>query len=87
MVGNVAEWVADWIPRSTACTGWGGFSDDDMCVAGASDADPGVGVEAGPGALLRGGFFFLAEGSGPLSVIGTVSPIRSQGFFGFRCAR
>jgi formylglycine-generating enzyme required for sulfatase activity len=87
MVGNVAEWVADWIPRSTTCTGWGAFSDDDMCVAGANDAPPGASVEAGPGALLRGGFFFLENASGPLSVIGTVSPIRSQPFFGFRCAR
>jgi formylglycine-generating enzyme required for sulfatase activity len=87
MVGNVAEWVADWIPRSTTCTGWGAFSDDDMCVAGANDSVPGPGVEAGPGALLRGGFFFLENASGPLSVIGTVSPIRSQSFFGFRCAR
>jgi hypothetical protein len=87
MVGNVAEWVADWIPRSTACLGWGGFSNDEMCVAGANEAAPGPGNEAGPGALLRGGFFFLGESSGPLSVIGTVSPIRSQSFFGFRCAR
>jgi hypothetical protein len=87
MVGNVAEWVADWIPRSTTCSGWGAFSDDDMCVAGANDSPPGPGIEAGPGALLRGGFFFLAGASGPLSVIGTVSPIRSQAFFGFRCAR
>jgi hypothetical protein len=87
MVGNVAEWVADWIPRSTTCTGWGAFSDDDMCVAGANDSVPGPGVEAGPGALLRGGFFRLENASGPLSVIGTVSPIRSQSFFGFRCAR
>jgi formylglycine-generating enzyme required for sulfatase activity len=87
MVGNVAEWVADWIPRSTTCSGWGAFSDDDMCVAGANDSPPGPGVEAGPGALLRGGFFFLENASGPLSVIGTVSPIRSQSFFGFRCAR
>lgn len=87
MVGNVAEWVADWIPRSTACLGWGGFSNDDMCVAGANEAAPGPGNEAGPGALLRGGFFFLGATSGPLSVIGTVSPIRSQSFFGFRCAR
>ena len=87
MVGNLGEWVADWVPRSTMCPGWGGFSDDLMCLAGANVDPPGPAVEAGPGALVRGGFFFLGEGNGPLAVIGTVSPIRSQSFFGFRCAR
>jgi hypothetical protein len=87
MVGNVAEWVADWIPRSTACLGWGSFSNDDMCIAGANEVPPGPLSEAGPGALVRGGFFFLGASNGPLSVIGTIAPIRSQPFFGFRCAR
>lgn len=87
MVGNLGEWVADWVPRSTACTSWGNFSDDVMCLAGANVDPPGAAVEAGPGALVRGGFFFLGEGNGPLAVIGTVSPIRMQSFFGFRCAR
>src|SRR5262249_58831594 len=27
MVGNVAEWVADWVPASTNCPGWASFSD------------------------------------------------------------
>ena len=51
MVGNVQEWVADWVPRATACvpplfpdTG------DSNCLAGADDT-------SGRGALVRGGNF------------------------------
>ncbi len=52
MVGNLDEWVADWVPLSTfTCPGWGGFSNDFMCLSGAQD------VSGGPGALLRGGGF------------------------------
>ena len=81
MVGNRLEWVSDWVPLSTACPGWGGFSNDFMCLAGASETGNG------PGALLRGGAFFLGPIGGPLTVFGTVSPSRSEQFFGFRCAR
>ena len=81
MVGNVAEWVADWVPLSTQCPDWGSFSDDGMCLAGASES------AGGPGALLRGGFFFFDAFNGPLAVIGSVAPTRSQDIFGFRCAR
>ena len=81
MVGNLAEWVADWVPLSTGCPDWGSFSDDLMCLAGATDS------ANGPGALLRGGFFFGGSANGPLAVIGTVVPSRSQDLFGFRCAR
>jgi formylglycine-generating enzyme required for sulfatase activity len=80
MVGNVAEWVADWVPLSTQCPDWGSFSDDAMCLAGASETE-------GPGALVRGGFFHFGAFNGPLVVIGSVAPTRSQDIFGFRCAR
>lgn len=81
MVGNLFEWVADWVPVSTDCPGWGGFSDDVMCLAGANPSGPG------PGALLRGGAFLLGSTDGPLTVVGTVDPSRSEDFIGFRCAR
>jgi hypothetical protein len=84
MVGNLAEWVADWVPLSTACPGWGGFSDDAMCLAGASE------VATGPGGLLRGGSFSLSFGgttAGPLTVTGGIHPSGSTIFIGFRCAR
>jgi hypothetical protein len=81
MVGNLDEWVADWVPLSTTCTGWGGVSNDRMCLVGASTA---VG---GPGALTRGGSFVDGPGAGPLSVVGGRRPSVSSGLVGFRCAR
>jgi formylglycine-generating enzyme required for sulfatase activity len=81
MVGNVIEWVADWVPRSTDCAGWGEFSDDFMCLAGAGTA------AGGPGALLRGGSFLGGPSNGPLMVLGTLPPSRAVDSVGFRCAR
>src|SRR5262245_54815722 len=83
MVGNVAEWVAEWLPFSTNCTGWGGFSDDDMCLAGAST------TANFPGTPVRGGAFASIGGplAGPLAVH-VFAPFRSNALFiGFRCAR
>ncbi len=85
MVGNLAEWVADWVPASTDCPGWAGFSNDFMCLAGASTTSPF------PGALVRGGAFafgsfFFGEIAGPLSVV-DVPPSLASAFVGFRCAR
>jgi len=88
MVGNVWEWVADWVPRSTGCGTWSpGVSPtaDDQCLAGAD-------TEGEPGALLRGGDWgvFSAGGSaGPMAIFGFVEP-STKPFsivFGFRCAR
>ena len=80
MAGNLDEWVADWAPLSTVCTGWGGVSDDRMCLAGAS-TDIG-----GPGALTRGGSFVDGTGAGPLAVVAGRRPSVTLGFVGFRCA-
>ncbi|REJ75167.1 MAG: hypothetical protein DWQ36_06365 [Acidobacteria bacterium] len=83
MVGNLAEWVADWVPLSTACPGWfSSFSDDLMCLSGASTDI------VGPGALVRGGDWDYAWEAGPFAVSGTVQP--SEGTaesIGFRGAR
>jgi formylglycine-generating enzyme required for sulfatase activity len=81
MVGNLVEWVADWVPLSTTCPNWGSFSDDFMCLSGAS-------VTAnGPGALLRGGSSIGGPVNGPLMILGTLEPSRSVETVGFRCAR
>ena len=82
MVGNVWEWVADWVPASSACPGWGMFSDDFMCLSGASTT-----ANDGPGALIRGGDWSGGTGAGPLAVSGGFQPSSSSGSIGFRGAR
>jgi len=82
MVGNVDEWVADWVPLSTTCPGWGAFSNDVQCFAGADTS-----ANNGPGALVRGGSFLNLAGAGPFTVDGYGSPSDSSGSVGFRCAR
>ena len=82
MVGSLAEWVADWVPSPTVCPGWASFSNDDMCLAGAST------TSNSPGALSRGGAF--ASIGGPLAgphAVHPFPPFRSANFIGFRCAR
>jgi len=83
MVGNLFEWVADWVPRSTVCGSWSpGVSPtgDIQCVAGADTTGE-------PGALLRGGGWFDGAGAGPLAVAGDPVPSDSSDAIGFRCAR
>ena len=80
MVGNLYEWVADWVPRSTACPGWASFSDDNLCFSGAS-------TTAGPGALLRGGDFGHGTAAGPFTVSASFGPSVFGPSVGFRCAR
>jgi hypothetical protein len=82
MVGNLSEWVADWVGSTGACPGWGGLSDDALCLDGGSV------VAAGPGVLARGGGFLDGAFAGPLAV--DVLPptgafVASYG--GFRCVR
>jgi formylglycine-generating enzyme required for sulfatase activity len=83
MVGNVDEWVADWVPHSTTCGAWSpGVSPtgDFQCLAGAA-------ITGEPGALTRGGWFGDGEFAGPLTVAGVTSPSASLHGLGFRCAR
>jgi formylglycine-generating enzyme required for sulfatase activity len=86
MVGNLWEWVADWVPRSNdppACGTWSaGVSPtaDDQCLTGAATTGE-------PGALLRGGDFNDGTDAGPLNVDGHVAPSTAAVNVGFRCAR
>lgn len=83
MVGNVWEWVSDWLPLSTACPTWGaGFNTDTQCLAGADTTTSG-----GPGALFRGGYWRSAAAAGVFAVFGRNQPSFSNTFVGFRCAR
>jgi hypothetical protein len=83
MVGNLWEWVADWVPLSTGCVS-ALFAGDDNCLVGAS-------VDAGPGALIRGGYFSggftSASGAGVYAVNGVNTPSVADSTIGFRAAR
>jgi hypothetical protein len=80
MVGNVDEWVAEWVPQQTACPGWGSLSDDEMCLAGANR------METSAATLIRGGYFVSGAKAGPLATQVAVPQATFQGL-GFRCAR
>jgi formylglycine-generating enzyme required for sulfatase activity len=81
MVGNVMELVSDWVPLSTTCGDWVGFSDDLQCFAGAATAGP-------PGALMRGGFAGDGASAGPFSIRGDAHVVTASGGpIGFRAAR
>jgi sulfatase-modifying factor enzyme 1 len=88
MVGNVDEWVADWIDHSNAipqpgakgCTNWSAlYGADYSCVGG----DGSVNL---PGALFRGGGFYFGAGDGVFAV-GGFYPSSSYNDGGFRCGR
>ncbi len=82
MIGNLDEWVSDWLPASTGCPGWGSFNNEDlMCLSGASEAT------LGPGVLTRGGSFGLGAGAGVFAVSARSVPYTIDGSLGFRCGR
>lgn len=84
MVGNLHEWVAEWMPASTTCGAWSpGVSptSDSQCLAGADTTGE-------PAAVQRGGSYSNGTNSGPLAIHARTSPsIFLPENFGFRCAR
>ena len=81
MVGNLWEWVGDWVPRSTDCGSWpAGYGDDKQCLAGAA-------TTRAPGILRRGGNFGVGTSAGPFAVLGYDEPSDSSVYIGFRGAR
>jgi formylglycine-generating enzyme required for sulfatase activity len=84
MVGNVREWVDDWVPLSTGCGHWPSSisANDAQCLAGAS-----AGANDEPGALWRGGGYTDDTSAGPFAIDGRNGPSSSGPETGFRCVR
>ena len=83
MVGNVYEWVEDWVPRSSAHGSWGAG----ISPTGDYQYFAGAATSGEPGALLRGGSFSSGALAGPLTVFGDHSPSALGANIGVRCAR
>jgi len=90
MVGNVSEWVADWIDRKDAnvCTTWPADYGTDLACIGHLDGDD----ENLPAAIFRGlnwGFMLTnrATDAGVYAFLAIDAPSKSRVSVGFRCAR
>jgi formylglycine-generating enzyme required for sulfatase activity len=81
MVGNLGEWVADWVPRSSCVGSWSNLGSDDF------QALCGAATEGEPGAIVRGGDFGADGLAGPFAVVGSFLPSTSFSDTGFRGAR
>lgn len=83
MVGNLEEFVADWVPRSTNFGSTLVFGTGDTnCLAGATDSGPSVGV------ITRGGAADLfPTHPGVFNVCGLTAPTTQFETLGFRCGR
>lgn len=83
MVGNLYEWVADWVPRSAGCGAWGAGTSptgDQQCLVGAN-------ATGEPGALMRGGYYGNGIVAGPFTTFGGNQPSVASATIGLRCAR
>ncbi len=79
MVGNLWEWVADWVPPVAGSCGSAVFSGDLNCLAGTTQA-------AGTAALVRGGRWLDGPDAGVFAVLG-IDLSNANSLVGFRCAR
>jgi hypothetical protein len=80
MPGNLNEYAAEWVQRRTACPGWGAFSDDWMCLAGAD-------TTSGPTPLIRGHSWQSGATVGVFAIDANNPPWDRSVDFGFRCVR
>src|SRR5687768_732966 len=84
MVGNVDEWVAEWVPRSTGQCMTPIYGTGDLnCLVGAST----ILADVGPGVIMRGGAFYQGVDAGVFTVTGGNAPPAKVWSFGFRAAR
>jgi len=96
MVGNVWEWVGDWMqgngttgnnwaPSTTGNAGTGYGSDN---MYGTNPAQwQGTNSTNMPAALFRGGYWFSGATAGVFALIAAYAPSYSDSSIGFRCAR
>ena len=84
MVGNLYEWVGDWVPPATGCSTdlFGAGDDNCMTIDPTSTFSP-----SGPAALIRGGGYRFGVKAGVFAVNGGAQPSHVSGDIGFRCAR
>jgi len=93
MVGNIHEWVADWMQGGSVPFGPNGgpniepgFGED--TVSGTNSAStPGAGSTNFPAAIYRGGKFDAGSNAGMFAFSATRAPSVSDPGIGFRCAR
>lgn len=102
LVGNVWEWVADWINPAMGCQSWPSeYGSDISCMGMVPVPEPTpssflarwfrrelVSFEPNlPGAIIRGGNFATGARNGAFAVFAGVNPHNVSRSTGFRCAR
>ena len=94
MVGNVSEWVADWIQGNTDPWSPAVSPNNRSSLTYGQDRMTGInpaefqgGGARLPAALIRGGDFRGTTGSGVFSVLALDAPSFSFDGVGFRCGR
>jgi formylglycine-generating enzyme required for sulfatase activity len=87
MVGNLWEWVADWMQDNTDSDG-GSISSEIYGLDGIYGVDEATPeADRFPGALLRGGDSGLDTDAGVFAMYAFYGPSYSGSNIGFRCAR
>ena len=91
MVGNAAEWVADWIQGEknpwAPSTGTAGTDYGGDWMYGTNPAQQGVNSTNFPAALVRGGYWVDSTAAGVFALLAHYGPPYSHYDIGFRCAR